>query len=66
MNTENLVSIHLPVQYWVRLYVKNNISYRKIMNTENLVSIHLSVQYWLKLYGKNKNVSYRNTMVNEI
>jgi hypothetical protein len=24
MNTENLVSIHLPVQYWIGLYGKNN------------------------------------------
>jgi hypothetical protein len=39
MNTdESDESIHLPVQYWVGLYVKNNnISYRQIMNTENLV-----------------------------
>jgi hypothetical protein len=65
--TENLVSIYLPVQYWVGLYVKiKNTSYRKTMNTENLVSIHLSVQYCKLLYGKNNNVSYRNTMVTEI
>jgi hypothetical protein len=24
MNTENLVFIHLPVQYWLGLYGKNN------------------------------------------
>jgi hypothetical protein len=62
MNTENLVSIHLPVQYWVALYVKiKNISYRKIMNNEKLVSIHLPVQYWIGLYGKNKNTNKNKT-----
>jgi hypothetical protein len=58
MNTENLVSIHLPVQYWIELDGKNNnISYIKIMNTEYLVSIHLPVMYWTGLDGKN-NISY--------
>jgi hypothetical protein len=43
MNTENLVSIHLPVQYWIGLYGKNNnISYRNTMVIENLIYIFTS------------------------
>jgi hypothetical protein len=43
INTENLVSIHLPVQYWIGLYSKNNnISYRNTMVIENLIFIFTS------------------------
>jgi hypothetical protein len=42
MNTENLVSIHLPVQYRIILYGRNNVSYRNMMVIENLIFIFTS------------------------
>jgi hypothetical protein len=64
MNTENLVSIHLPVQYWIRLYGKNNyISYRNAMIIENLMFI--SSLLGRIIWQKNNNIPYRNIMNTE-